>query len=610
MVAEPVDANNAPTEIASGELAAVESGPPDLRPRVKEIPQRYEALVEAKVQIVIAAQEAGDLEAFQVSLTQGLICDSAVEVLKKAPSLRTLYRWMREYKEDGAAALMPKYALDAGRERIVPELVQAQLLKILLHPNQVAPGTAVMYVMDHWKQVKRQPIGASERTLLRWIEDWRKEHTPEWTLAREGMKALREKVNRTVLRDWSQTAVGEVWFSDGHRLAVMLIDPRDGKPKRFELIMWFDAASTMPMGGWINLTENTEGIQISFRNACLFAGFKPRAVYLDNGKAYKSKYFSGSKKSADDIELELQGVFGRMGIEVIHSMPYNAKAKNIERWWQTLQNQVERMTPAWTGRHAMAKPANLARDEKWVKGKFEHQAMAIEDFKLILEYWMMEIYAKQEHPSRKGKTRLEVYLEGKAEIPQERFISPEELNWMLLAIDKKRVTSQGITINKTVYWDASMVRYVGRDVIVRTDYWDVRSILVYDEKDRFICQAPLRTLMEPLVKLNGDDTSRRALEKDLAEIRSVEKRVKRDTAQILKRVSDATDAAWESLPDETRTQMLSQEGLLPQIKPKANVDELMADLQTMDEPEEPAPQDDESAALAEMMGITNKKINK
>ena len=100
------------------------------------------------------------------------------------------------------------------------------------------------------------------------------------------------------------------------------------------------------------------------------------------------------------------------------------------------------------------------------------------------------------------------------------------------------------------------------------------------------------------------------MEKDLAEIRSVEKRVKRDTAQILKRVSDATDAAWESLPDETRTQMLSQEGLLPQIKPKANVDELMADLQTMDEPEEPAPQDDESAALAEMMGITNKKINK
>lgn len=311
-------------------------------------------------------------------------------------------------------------------------------------------------------------------------------------------------------------------------------------------------------------------------------------AYVDNGKAYKSKYFSGSKKTADDIEAEIQGVFARLGIEVIHSMPYNAKAKTIERWWEDLQNQVERLMPSWTGNHAMAKPANMARDEKWQKKQFPHNAVTIDQFKQIFEYWAINIYGQKPHPEYKDKSKMEVFLEGSAAIPNERRISPEELNFMLMVIEHKRITNQGITLNKTIYWDEALVSYVGRDLIVRWDFWDVRSIMVYDEKDQFICQAEMRRFQDPLVKLRGDESiAKRSLEADLKDIKRIEKQATQSTNEILKRVSDATNDMTDSLP-MPEIGLIDDSPLMPQLPQKEeSLDDKIAKLEiTAPEPEQ------------------------
>jgi len=561
---------------------------PDLRPRIHEVPLKYKAQVDAKVAIVSQAMEADDLNLFHQSLTNGLICEAQVAELGKMPSLRTLYRWVAELKKDGAIGLCPQHSVSGGRGRKVPEDVQNKLLKILLNPNKIAVATAVNLVRDHYR-VQKKEIGCSYRTMLRWVEDWKRENPEPWTLSRDGMKAYREKMNRTVLRDWTLTNVGDCWISDGHTIEVLLIDPRDGKPRKHEIIAWFDAASRMPVGAAINLTENTEVIQLSFRNAALFAGYKPLIVYVDNGKAYKSKYFSGSKKSAEDIDIELQGVFARLGIDVVNSLPYNAKAKTIERWWLDLQNQVERLLPSWTGNHAMAKPANMARDEKWQKQQFPHKAVTIEQFKEIFEYWAINIYGAKPHPDYKDMTKLQVFEAGSAAIPQDRRISPEELNHMLMVIEKKRITNQGITINKTIYWDEALVRFVGRDLIVRWDFWDVRSILVYDEKDMFICQAPMRRFQDPLVKLRGENSiARRELEADLSEVKRIERTAKKATNELLKRVSDATNDMVDSLP-MPEVGLIDERSLMPRMLPREEtIDDKIAKLEIPEPtPEEP-----------------------
>lgn len=551
----------------SGEVANL----PDLRPRIHEVPLKYKQLVDAKVSIVTAAMAAGDLDAFHNSLSQGLICETQVQAVGKVPSSRTLYRWIREYKSDGALALCPGYSVESGRGRKVPLEVQNMLLKILLHPNQVMVGTAISHVKHHYKRVLKRELDCSSRTMMRWVEDWRRDHLQEWTMTREGMKAYREKVNKTILRDWTTTAVGDAWVSDGHTVEVMLEDPRDGKPKKFELVVWMDCASRMPLGASLNLTENTEAIQLSFRNACRFAEFKPLAVYIDNGKAYKSKYFSGKAKSAEDIEIEMAGVFGRLGIETINSQPYNAKAKIIERWWLSLQEQVERMMSGWYGSNAMAKPATLKRDEKYLKSQFQHKALTVDQFKDAFEYWALEIYGQQEHPDYAGKTRLEVFQEGKALIPAERMINLEELNWMLMVIERKKITSQGVKLNKAYYWHKNLVGYVGRELIVRWDYWDVTSINIYDERDKFLCQAPMRRFQEPLVKLRGEDgVSKRELDRELKEIRGIEKKAKAATDAILERIASATDDMIQI--GGTDQHLLDQAPLMPALKGNNDID--------------------------------------
>ncbi len=592
---------------ASGEIVNL----PDLRPRVKEVPLKYKEMVDARLAVIQSAQASGDYALWLQSYQNGLHCVTQASVIGKL-SLRTLYRWISDYKRDGVMGLCPGYSMESCRSSKVPEDVQNKLLKILLAPNQVMIGTAIKVVKDHYR-LQRKDINCSERTMLRWVENWKREHIGEWTLAREGMKAYREKINRTVLRDWTITNVGDAWVSDGHTIEVLLIDPRDGKAKKYEIVAWLDAASRMPVGASINLTENTEAIQISFRNACLFTGYKPLIVYVDNGKAYKSKYFSGSKRTAEEIELELDGVFGRLGIEVINSQPYNAKAKIIERWWKSLQDQVERMTSGWTGSNAMAKPANLSRDEKYIKGKFAHEALTVEQFKGIFEYWALNIYGQQPHPDCPEKTRMQVFEEGSAQIPVDRRISPEDLNYMLLVIGKKKVGNQGITLNKAIYWNDSLVHYVSRELIVRWDFWDVRSILVYDERDRFVCQAGLRRLQDPLVKLRGEDSvAKRELEGELKQIRNLEKRNRQSTSEILKRVSDSTQDMYDQLPEGALTGLLNQTPLIPELSKEKSLDDRLLEMAAA-APEDADPEAKETAEeqpinpglnnLAEVLGI-------
>ena len=139
---------------------------------------------------------------------------------------------------------------------------------------------------------------------------------------------------------------------------------------------------------------------------------------------------------------------------------------------------------------------------------------------------------------------------------------------MLMVIEHKRITNQGITLNKTIYWDESLVRYVGRDLTVRWDFWDVRSILVYDEKDQFICQAEMRRFQDPLVKLRGDDSiSKRSLEADLKDIKRIERLATQSTSELLKRVADATNDMVGRLP-MPETTLIDDRPLMPQLPPK------------------------------------------
>jgi len=603
-----------------GEKGALESAPTeeerglDLRPRRAEVPERYRAVVESRVAVVseVSGLKGAELRKWVELYNLGMISGGTLKVTGQL-AVRTVYRWVKQYQDDGAEALVPGYEKGSGGRKI-PVEDQNKLLALLLHPNRVRVATAVNVIAD-WYRIHRREMTYSVKTAVRWCEDWRKEHLAQWTLARGGVKQFQETINKTILRDWNLVEVGDAWMSDGHTIEVMIIDPRDGKARKHEIVVWFDCRSRMPVGASINITENTEGIQIAFRNAALWTGYVPLAVYIDNGKAYVSKYFTGENRgkgrkglttegtekqgkeldpslrwdnngnralresaptggqavfmqriggadvSAEDIDMAMVGVYGRLGVKVINSMPYNAKAKHLERWWQSLQEEVERFMTGWTGSNPGDKPATMLRNEKYMQQRYPHKAVTVEQFKVIFEHWAVERYGKRAHRGLGGRTPLEVFIEGSERIDESRRISADQLNFMMLAIDKKRVTNQGIRVNGLLYWDVALVHQVKSDVRVRWDYWDVRSVLVYDENDRFICQAGVRKLQHPLVRLSDDPQTVRELAAELKQIKGVERDARQAVAETQKRIGSALDEVLE-LP-ATKASLIQEQRLIP-----------------------------------------------
>ncbi len=157
-------------------------------------------------------------------------------------------------------------------------------------------------------------------TYRRFAENYKREHYNTWVDAREGNKALHDKVLPYIKRDISKIEVGDVIIGDGHRLAFFVKHPYTGKPVRPLMVAYQEWKSGGFVGFEIMLEENTQCIASALRNSIINLGKVPKFVYMDNGKAFKAKYF---------IENGISGLFTNLGIQAVFANAYNAKAKPI-----------------------------------------------------------------------------------------------------------------------------------------------------------------------------------------------------------------------------------------------------------------------------------------
>ena len=133
-------------------------------------------------------------------------------------------------------------------------------------------------------------------------------------LARDGEKALSDKVEPYIKRDASLLDVGDILVADGHELAFQVINPFTGKPCRATLVGFLDWKSTALVGYEIMLEENTQCIASALRNAIINLDMIPKIVYQDNGRAFRAKYFTDDKGFG---ELGFYGLYAKLGIETV-----------------------------------------------------------------------------------------------------------------------------------------------------------------------------------------------------------------------------------------------------------------------------------------------------
>ena len=427
------------------------------------------------------------------------------------------------------------------------------LLSLLLKDNHIKIETAINQ-LKHTAATSDLHSPTHERTLRRWVEEYKKENPLIWHLSRDGEKYVKDKLLPSIIRDARQLNVGDVLIADGHTLAFDIIDPVSGKPRRMTFIVFYDWASRMPVGATIANTENSAHILLALRNAILnlgrICGFGndgciPLAVYLDNGKAFKSKLFHGNWDK-HDIEVEMTGIYERLGIEVSFAWPYNARSKPVERYFSTFQEGFERFQDTFRGSNIIDKPAWLQRNETFARKIRNHQPVEYTEALQMVNYYVHEVYGTNPHSGIAKKRPIDVLNSFRADAS--RRIDREQLHFLMLKSEQRTITKEGIRLNNILYHHDKLINRVTQPVIVRYDLCDVRSIMVYDAKDRPLCPAIARESVHPFVKLAKDrPTSENELKKQIEKQRKTLKIIKDATKSEIKKVNHGVDELLSSV---------------------------------------------------------------
>ena len=437
------------------------------------------------------------------------------EILGKI-SRGSLHRWLAMLNEtEDYTKLLPQYKYSSVNDyRTVLNDEEIKIfMGLLLHPNRLSIGKAIALTKYKLKEQGQSfiPADITFRRYAKWFKD---NNYDKWILARDGEKALSDKVEPYIKRDASLLEVGDILVADGHKLAFQVINPFTGKPTRATLVGFLDWKSTALVGYEIMLEENTQCIASALRNSIINLDMIPKVVYQDNGKAFRAKYFTDDKGFT---ELGFQGLYSKLGIETAFARPYNARAKIIERFFKEFQEGFEKLLPSYIGSSINNKPAYMMRNEKFHKNwhkriasrgrnvsadpfnasNQEEYIPTMEETIKMINMWL-SFKNSQPCPNTPDKTIAEVLSERKRQN-----IDINTLDDLMLATEVKTIQRNGIRFLNCDYFDERLYGFKSK-VLIKYNLFDLTKIKVYTPKGEYLCTAERVTETHPMAKLLGD----------------------------------------------------------------------------------------------------------
>lgn len=429
----------------------------------------------------------------------------------------SLHRWKASL--DGTedyTRLIPNYkyvSVNEYRTCLTDEEIKI-FMGLLLHPNRICIGKAIALTKYKLKEQGQSfiPADITFRRYAKWFKD---NNYDKWVLARDGEKALSDKVEPYIKRDASLLDVGDILVADGHKLAFQVINPFTGKPCRATLVGFLDWKSTALVGYEIMLEENTQCIASALRNAIINLDMIPKIVYQDNGRAFRAKYFTDDKGFG---ELGFYGLYAKLGIETVFARPYNARSKVIERFFKEFQEGFEKLMPSYVGSSIINKPAYLKRNEKFhsnlhnallVGGVKRARSEAdsspqppiryiptIEETMKMIDMWL-KFKNSQPCTNAPNMTIAEV-LESR----KKQNIDINMLDDLMLSTEVKTIQRNGVRFLNCDYFDERLYGLKGK-VLVKYNLFDLTSVKVFTPKGEYLCTAERVTETHPMAKILG-----------------------------------------------------------------------------------------------------------
>ena len=429
-------------------------------------------------------------------------------------SIKTLYRWdatLRDYNNDYQALCDRRGTWTNGEAKGPGQIgreAESAFLKAYL--NDRKPSMRLAWLATCAVLEKLGLETPSYSSVMRMFKRFDAENHDVVVLMREGAKALEDKVGKFMNRDDGLLKVGDVLVADGHKLNFLIINPETGKPARYTLVGWQDWASRMFLGFDLMPSENTQAIASSLYRSIIQLGKKPGCVLLDNGKAFKNKFF----EQQTDLE-ELDGLYLRLGINVMHSQPYVGRTKIIERWWGDFDRQAERAIDSYIGHSIADKPAHLMRNEEWQQSRQSGWIPTLEEAKrIITDYAKWK--ATQPHPKRPGTTPWEVFVTGRGEgfSEDERAdLARGFLYRQKIHPARCRFAMMGLT------FESDELYGINKELTVHYSFTDLSEVYVYDDGRLITVARPVESV-HPMAELYGNEL-------DVAKVKQMQKSASR-----------------------------------------------------------------------------------
>ncbi len=403
-------------------------------------------------------------------------------------SAASVYRWYRDVRGYDRAGWLPLLAPGhAGRTVVAECSPEAWDYFKADYLRSERPASAACYErLQRAAKVHGWTVPAL-RTIERRID--REIPRPVILLAREGAEALK-RAYPAQERDRSVFHALEGVNADGHRFDVFAKWP-DGEIGRPCLVAWQDLLSGKILSRRVDKTENTDAVRLSFGDVVERYGV-PGHAWLDNGRAWASKWMTGGMKNRYRFKVldeEPVGILTAMlGAENVHwTTPYHGQAKPIERAWRDFCEYVAKhpaLAGAYTGNKPDAKPEN-----------YGSRAVPIELFMTILD---QEIAAHNARAGRRsavcnGRSFDQVFDESYARAPIRKATAEQRRLWMLAAESASSRQDGSITLatdRRNRYWSPELADHAGEQLIVRFDPQTLHDrVYIYTTDGRFITEA-------------------------------------------------------------------------------------------------------------------------
>lgn len=320
-------------------------------------------------------------------------------------------------------------------------------------------------------------------------------------LARYGEEAYKNQCCDFIRRDWSQVYPGECIVGDSRdfdtRVRVWNEETQCWKGARPTIAALMDARSWYIAAYWITAEPVNASTLIDTMRLYLHAtdGVPPAVVYFDNGKDYCAQGFS------TDLEVEgghKHSIFREMGIRLLNSLAYNARAKTIERAFRDMMHQFDKFFPDYLG----SKPGQRTMAADYYE-KCPEELPSLQQFCEIFDGWLKKYHNTPKNGGiHQGKTPAELWsMRNRSARPA---LTPDQLKMAFFKSEAVRTVGRGPSVkwNNTFYYCENLSW--GQKVLIKSDTLDSEHLLCCKLDGSLIGEARTRTAIHAIAGSTDD----------------------------------------------------------------------------------------------------------